>query len=88
MRFIIRKIGLGLDALVLDGDLVVKLGGLFFCWESAEVFLFPIDHNQNLPRISIFGDAPELRAAEIVHVATLIRFLMGVNDDLKGPLVY
>ena len=80
--FVICEVSLGLVALVLDGNLVVELGRFFFCSEGSQIFLFPVDHDENLPRVAILGDSSELGASEIIYFVAFEGFSVRLNDQL------
>jgi hypothetical protein len=78
--FIVGEVCLCLNSLVLDGHFIIELSSHHLCRECPEVLLLAVDHEEYLPRVSIFGDAPELGAAEVLNVVATLEGLF-VGDD-------
>jgi len=74
--FVVGEVGLRLHALVLDGNFIVELCCHLFCWQRAKVLLLAVNHEQNLPRVSVLGDPTVLRAPEVANEGTFEDFLV------------
>lgn len=88
LLFIIGEVSFSLRPLILNGDFIVEFSRLFFSWKSTEIFLFSINHNKNLPRVSILTDPSKLRSSEVFDVVTLESFPVWGNYYLKTSFTF
>lgn len=78
------EIGIGAHAMVLDSGLVIDSCGFFFIGDSANVSLFFINHDQNLPLVPISGNSSVFRSSEAVGwlVKSFSNFVCRFNNKL------
>ncbi len=86
LLFIVHEIGLCLNTLVLNGNFIVELCSKLFRVQCAEIFLLAVDHKEDLPRVSVFGDPAVLRPAEVVDVRASEHLFVSMNNNLLGAL--
>lgn len=86
LLFVISKVGLSFGPLILDRNFIVEASGKLFSREGSEILLLTVDHKEDLPGVSIFGDPSELGAAEVVDVDALEYFFVWHYDKVSCSL--
>lgn len=86
LLFRVGEICFSFMTLILNSYFVVEFGSLFFCRQCSQILLFSIDHNQNLPWVSIFWNSTELWSSEIINITTLVNFLVWAYNNFLTPL--
>jgi len=81
----VGEVGLGVETLGEDGDVIVVFGGFCFALNRANVNFLLVDHDHHLPFTLIFADSSELRSSEsiLAHIVMRSLWLFSYQDCIR-----
>lgn len=74
LRLAVVEVNLRVEALRLYNHIVIQDGGLSWVLCSTQVYLFIVDHDQNLPSLTISGHTSEERSPISIAELTVVDF--------------